>query len=215
MKRFFDPENFLWKCFDKVADVLCLSLLWLFCCLPVVTVGAASTALYDCVSRCVRGDEPEVYRRFFRTFRDSFKLSALCTLIFGAALVLLAAGYRFISVLAQDNHPLLVWAAVYYVLIACVLGYLCWLFPLLSRYEFSFRALCRTALQFWFVHFPSTLAMTVLLAVCVGVTLQLVFPLCVLPALLVLADTVFVERAFQKHTSTTQAAENGAAGPEP
>lgn len=212
MKRIFNPDNFYWKCFDKMADVLGLSLLWFLLSLPVVTTGAATTALYDSASRSVRGDGKEVYSRFFRTFRSSFKLSTLCELVFGGMLAVLVMGYRLVSALARENRPLLVLAMVYYVLSACVLGYLCWLFPLLSRYEYTFKELCRTALQFWFAHFPSTLAMAVLLAVCVETTAQLLFPVCFLPALLALVDTVFVERAFKKHMPPE---ESGPSDPEP
>lgn len=205
MNRFFNPGSFFWRCFDKMADVLGLSLLWFFLSLPVVTIGAATTALYDSASRCVRGGELGVYSRFFRTFRASFKLSTLCALVFGGALALLAAGYQIVAAMARENRPLVMMAMVYYVLCACVLGYLCWLFPLLSRYEYTFRDLCRTAVQFWFVHFPSTLIMAVLLAVCVELTVKLLFPMCFLPACLALVNTTFVERAFQKHTQPEEA----------
>lgn len=212
MSRFFNPESFYWKCFDKMADVLGLSLLWFFLSLPVVTIGAATTALYDSASRCVRGGEPGVYSRFFRTFKESFKPAALCTLLFGGALALLVAGHRIVAALAQENPPLLVLAVVYYVLCACVMGYLCWLFPLLSRYEYTFKGLCLTAVQFWFVHFPSTLVMALLLEICVETTAQLLFPVCFLPACLALADSIFVERAFKKHT---QPEESESTDPEP
>lgn len=41
----FNPENRFWRWVDRIADVLILSLLWTVCSVPVVTVGAASTAL--------------------------------------------------------------------------------------------------------------------------------------------------------------------------
>lgn len=204
MRRFFDPENFYWKCFDKLADVLGLSLLWFLLSLPVFTVGAATTALYDAASRCVRGGEPGVYGRFFRTFKSSFALSVLCTLLFGGALALLVLGYRIAAALGQTERPLLALAAMYYVLCVCAMGYLCWLFPLLSRYVYPFRALCRTAGQFWFAHLPSTLLMAVLLGICVWLSLQFLFPVCFLPACLALADSLLIERAFQKHTPQDQ-----------
>lgn len=215
MKRFFDPDQFYWKCFDKMADVLGLSLLWFLLSLPVFTAGAASAALYDAVSRCVRGGEPGVYSRFFRTFKSSFKLSTLCELVFGGALVLLMTGYRMVSALAQSNRPLLMLAAVYYVLCACLIGYLCWLFPLLSRYVYTFKELCRTAVQFWFVHFPYTVVMTLLLALGVEVSVQFLFPVCFLPACLALLDSIFVERAFRKHTPPAQPEEIESPDPEP
>lgn len=215
MKRFFNPDNFYWKCFDKLADVLGLSLLWFILSLPVVTVGAATTALYDSASRCVRGGETGVYSRFFRTFKASFKPSTLCALVFGGALVLLMMGYELACTLAQENRSLLMLAMVYYVLCACVMGYLCWLFPLLSRYEYTFKELCRTALQFWFVHFPYTVVMTLLLALSVEVSVQFLFPVCFLPACLALLDSIFVERAFRKHTPPAQPEEIESPDPEP
>ena len=45
MNQIFNPENFFWKCFDKMADVVGLSLLWFMCSLPVVTIGPACAAL--------------------------------------------------------------------------------------------------------------------------------------------------------------------------
>lgn len=202
MKRFFDPESFFWKCFDKMADVLVLSMLWFLLCLPLVTIGASTTALYDAASRCVRGGEAGVYGRFFRTFKASLKPAALCTLLFGGALVLLAVGRHAAVAMAEGHRFMLAVAAAYLVLFACLAGYLCWLFPLLSRYELSFAQLCRTAAQFWFAHFPSTLAMVALLAVCAALVVRFLMPVCFLPALLALADSIFVERAFRRHTPT-------------
>ena len=67
--KIFNQDGFLWRSLDVVADVLFLSLLWLICCLPVVTIGAATTALYDCSVRCVRYGEGSTYKRF--SARDS------------------------------------------------------------------------------------------------------------------------------------------------
>ena len=65
----FNPENSFWQALDHLADLLILSLLWLVCSLPLVTVGASTAALYDAMARCVRGGEPMPWRRFWQTFR--------------------------------------------------------------------------------------------------------------------------------------------------
>lgn len=202
MNQIFNPENFFWKCFDKMADALGLSLLWLLCSLPVVTIGPASAALYDAAVRCVRGGEPAPYRRFLRTFRRELKPAVLCWLVWGGALLLLFCGYRIAAALAADSgsRAMAVLSVAYLVLMALPAGVLCWLFPLLSRFEYAFPALNKTALQFWFAHLPSTLAMTALLALCAQVSVRLMFfPLCFLPCLLALAHSLFVERAFRRH----------------
>ena len=43
--RFFNPDNWLWRGFGRLADFFILSILWLVCSIPVVTIGAASIAL--------------------------------------------------------------------------------------------------------------------------------------------------------------------------
>ncbi len=199
MSQIFNSDNFFWKCFDKMADVLGLSLLWFLCSLPVVTIPAASTALYDCAARCVRGGEPSVYGRFFRTFKREFKLATPAGLLWGAAALLPMAGARILAGASQGSQLLAVLAVTYYVLTAIPAGMLCWLFPLCSRYRLTFRELNRTAVQLWLVHLPSTLAMAALLALCVDLTVQLLLPVCCLPCLLALAHSLFVERAFKQH----------------
>ena len=91
-------------------------------------------------------------------------------------------------------------AMAYLVLMVLPAGLLCWLFPLVSRFEYTFRALNRTAFQFWFAHLPSTLAMTALLLLCEHLCVQLLFPIFFLPCLLALAHSLFTERAFRKHS---------------
>lgn len=199
MNRIFNPDNFFWKCFDKMADVVGLSLLWFLCSLPVLTIPAASTALYDCAVRCVRGGEPTVYSRFFRTFKREFKLITPAGLLWGGAVLLPMAGSRILAAASQGSRLLAVLAVMYYVLMVIPAGMLCWLFPLASRYRLTFRELNRTALQLWLAHLPSTVVMAALLALCVDVTAQLLLPVCCLPCLLALAHSLLVERAFRKH----------------
>lgn len=199
MNQIFNPDNFFWRCFGKMADVVGLSLLWFLCSLPVITIPAASTALYDCAARCVRGEELTVYSRFFRTFKREFKLVTPAGLIWGGAVLLLMTGSRILAAASQGSQLLATLAVMYYVLMVIPAGMLCWLFPLASRYQLTFRELNRTAIQLWLAHLPSTAVMAALLALCVDITVQLLLPVCCLPCLLALAHSLFVERAFKKH----------------
>ena len=57
MGRMFDPQNSFWRFFGLVPDVLILSLMWVLFSLPVVTIGASTTALYDAVAHGIRFKE--------------------------------------------------------------------------------------------------------------------------------------------------------------
>ena len=46
MGEFFNPEKGIWAWLSTMVDIVGLSVLWIFLCLPVVTIGPATAALY-------------------------------------------------------------------------------------------------------------------------------------------------------------------------
>ena len=54
---------------DKLGDIMLLSLCWLLCSLPVVTLGASSTALYYAIHRRFTKESSTPVQDFFRSFK--------------------------------------------------------------------------------------------------------------------------------------------------
>ena len=75
----------------KVVDIVWLSLLWLLCCLPVVTIGASSTALYYTVHKTIRGSRGYTTRTFFTALKDNFKQATLSYLVWLLVMIVLVA----------------------------------------------------------------------------------------------------------------------------
>ncbi len=199
MGNLFNPDAFFWRWCSRILDVMVLSILWFFCSIPLVTAGAASTALYDAAVHGIRRDEPGAYARFFRTFRRELKTATLATLLWGAAAAVLLWGGSMIGTAVQAPGPVLALAVVFAALLFLVLGAASWMFPLLSRFEFSLRALNRTAGQFFIVHLPSSLLLALLLAGSVWTCWRFLFPICFVPCTEALAASLLIERAFSKH----------------
>lgn len=199
MSNLFNPDAFLWRWCSRILDMMVLSILWFFCSIPVVTIGAASTALYDAAVHGIRRDEPGAYVRFFRTFRRELKTAVPAALLWGAALAAVLWGGHLVGTVIQEPVPVLAATAVIALLLFFVLGTISWLFPLLSRFEFSFGALNRTAAQFFIVHLPSSILLAVLLAASAWACWRFFFPVCFLPCVEALLASFLVERAFRKH----------------
>lgn len=70
--RFFNTESPFWRAMGTIADIIWLNILFVVCCLPVVTVGASLTALYGTAMRVQDEEDNGVTRTFFRIFRSSF-----------------------------------------------------------------------------------------------------------------------------------------------
>ncbi|MBO5547087.1 MAG: DUF624 domain-containing protein [Clostridia bacterium] len=196
MKRFFNPENGLWKIFGFIGDLLILSMLWTVCCAPIITAGAASCALYDAVTADFRRHEQDYLRRFFRTLKREFLSSLLPTLLWAAVL---AGLWWLLRAFAGGS----LWrTAIGLGVFLLPLGIVCWVFPLLSRFTLDFQTLCGNALRLALGHAPSTFAMGLGLALSVWLTLRLaLLPLFFLPALLSLYLTLFLEPVFRQYES--------------
>ena len=69
-----------------MADLIALNLIWLICCIPIITIGPATTSMYCVARKMAEGEWPAVLKSFFKAFKDNFKQSllvflALCVLI--------------------------------------------------------------------------------------------------------------------------------------
>lgn len=77
MSHLFDLENPVWVFMGRLVDLALLTGLWLLCCIPVVTAGAATKALYVVTMRMAKNEEGYTAVSFFRAFREDFKESTL------------------------------------------------------------------------------------------------------------------------------------------
>ena len=49
----FNIDNKFFRALNKLVDMVILSFCWIISCIPVFTIGAASTALYDTSRRVI------------------------------------------------------------------------------------------------------------------------------------------------------------------
>lgn len=208
-RKVFNADSWLWKPFGWFADLVVLSLLWVLCCIPVVTIGGATAALYDAVVHSFRRKESDYLYRFFTTFKAEWKHGVLPTLLFGSLLAALFFGYRWFTDSAQGDAAVAV--AVGLLVLLCIpAGIVCWVFPILSRFELGFGALCGNSVRLGLAHLPSSVAMALAAYGSIWVTGYLLFlPLLVLPALLMLFWSLFLEPVFKKYENTGEPEDGG------
>lgn len=77
MHTLFNPENKFWIFIGKIADVTCMSLLWLITSLPIITIGASTAAFYSFTMDAIQDLEGGVWNSYFRAFRKNFKKATL------------------------------------------------------------------------------------------------------------------------------------------
>lgn len=114
-----------------------LNLLWLICCIPIVTIGASTTALYYTSLKIVRGEDHALGHMFFRSFRANFRQSTVLWLILLATGLFLAGdgylAYRLRA--ASTGAPAVLWTLILALVIGAAVVYtivLLFVFPLVA-----------------------------------------------------------------------------------
>lgn len=193
--RMFDPNNGFWGGIARLVDVVGVSLLWIVCCLPVVTIGPATSALYLTTLRCIRQGEGHTYGRFFRSFRENLKVGILSTLVCLPFALMFLVGFPWLIYLAvQGDRVAQMCYYLWRVLLVVLLGVPCVLFPILARFQMGFRALWANSLRFFIAHLPSAAILSLLVQVASQVSLRYLAPLLFMPVVCALIFTLFLER---------------------
>ena len=199
-KDIFNPENLFFRMLARGVDLIGLSLLWVLLCIPIVTAGSATAALYYTVVKVFRHGREDAFTTYLKAFKDNLKQGIPVTLVCVPAAVFLAWGYN-VMVHNISTSPGVVMYMAYYVALLVPMGVLCYLFPLMGRFAFRTPALIRTAFVLAFRHLPPTVIIVMLTVEMTIVTIQKWWPLLVAPVLTMLLSSLFLEKIFPKYLS--------------
>jgi uncharacterized membrane protein YesL len=135
MKSFLNPESPPMKFLTAIGYAICLNCLWFICSLPVITAGAATTALYAVMQKVVLSEESRIISSFFTAFRKNFRQATKVFLILLAAGIFLGVdGYILFHLRFQGAFWTFL-TAVWLVMMAAFCVILLYVFPLMARFE--------------------------------------------------------------------------------
>ncbi len=157
------PDSGFVHFMSSVFDAVIATVLFLLCCLPVVTVGAAAAAYHSVMLKVAMGDSTGGAVPFFRAFGENFKLA---TLLWLPVLLLggIVAADVYVCFFAEVEVTVF-FAVIQGTTIACCLLYgalVSYLFAGISKFEVTWKQALRNAMV-WTTRKPlHTLALLVL-----------------------------------------------------
>ena len=156
----FRPEHPINEALTRVFDLLLLNLLWLFFCIPILTMGTAYAALYTVTLSWMRGEEVPVVKTFFAAFRKNLKQGIWLTVVFLTLFLILVWDLHLTGMLPRSYGSILY--GVILVLLAAVLAAAGYAFPLLARFENPVMKQLGNAWRLAAAHLPQTILLTAL-----------------------------------------------------
>ena len=93
MKK-LDIDNWFFRAMALVGDWVAVSVLWFVCCLPVITAGASTLALFAVANKMAAGQDYFVRRDFCKAFKRDFRQATVTWLpMLGLAVLLVLDGW--------------------------------------------------------------------------------------------------------------------------
>lgn len=167
MRNFFNMDSPVFRFLSRVADLMVLNIVFLVCCIPIITIGASVTSMCY-VALKMKDDEGYVVRSFFKSFKQNFKQSTLIWLLLLFLAVIL--GLDLFILRAMEGT----FAKVMYVMV--YMGGILWLmiflyvFPLQARFYNTIRGTLRNAVLLAVINLPRTICMIAVTVASVAVT---------------------------------------------
>ena len=188
---------------SKIFDLCMLGVLWTILSLPIITIGASTTALYYAVVKSVKNDEGYASRMFFRSFRRNFIQATILWLVTAALFFLLRLNTGILMAKTEGLFGLLMigfyTAAAVYVILAAA-----YMFPALSRFEMDTFWFLRIALYMVARYFLTSLVIALILAMAGIFVWRIPLLILLLPGPVTFLISEFMERVLARHMPLDQ-----------
>ncbi len=173
MKGFFNMDSPFFVFLTRVADLMILNLLFIVCCIPIFTIGAACTALSYVTLKQAEQVDGYIVRGYFHAFKQNFKQATLIWLIMLAILAVLIMDFMITGGASSfmPGGSASVMRVLLYIGFAVWIMVFLYVFPLLARFENTVMGTLRNAILISLANAPKTLLMMAVIALAVVVSL--------------------------------------------
>ena len=182
----FSPDSKFMVFCSRLVELTKINLLWIICCIPVFTAGAATAAMNWCVYQ-FRADEPCGSKVFFRAFREHFGKATVLWLIILFFAVMLGLDYYIVAYMAFPGRMAVIGLICFLAFgLVLVTGML---FPLMVQFPGTIKEMVVNAVLLSLANLPKMLLVT-------AMNLLPVLLLLVLPQVFFLAGFVWLICGF-------------------
>jgi uncharacterized membrane protein YesL len=153
MGGFFNIDGPFYKFGEALFDLFMLNLLWILLSLPIVTIGASTTALFYVTGKKARKQDGYLFKDFFKSFKENFKQSTIIWIILLAGFLILRTNMQNIHLLGKAAT----WFFVFYMVMLIELIIISiYIFHILSRFHMTIKGCFTTAFLMAHKHLPTT-----------------------------------------------------------
>lgn len=201
--HFMEYDSPVMSMIGKITDIIWLSTLWFVCCLPIITIGAATTALYYTGVKTIRKSRGYVTRTFFHAFRINFVPALGIWFLCLAGIFLFYINYIFTASMEEGSFRFFM-SAVYGCMGFVALSVSCYAFPILSRCSMKCFEILRFSTGLMVKHFPYTFLMVLVLVASVMIMWYIPLTVFCIPAAGTVLFSFCMEKVLIRYTPESE-----------
>lgn len=202
MSNFFRLDGPFFKYGTLLADIIILTLLWHFCSIAIITIGASTTAVYYVTTRMISNNESYITKDFFKSFIGNFIQSTIAFIIIAALLGIIAFDIRALSAF---GGMWLLFVTLQLIIGAEIVMSSIYIFPLIARFDMKLIDIFKTAFFMANKHIFTTITCLALLIATVCLVLFLYqFALIFAVGAYAYITSFMLLRIFKKYNSNIQ-----------
>lgn len=167
MSNLFNENSPIVLFLNRFFDLLVLNWIFLFTCLPIITIGPAITALYAVTLRMADGDSPYIIKTYFRAFAKNFKGSLLLWLPLGFGLLFFGADLYIVH--TQLDESLLFLQFPIIIFLFCIISIIIYAFPVFAIFDNSLTNTTKNALLLSLSNLPLTIFTIMLIVILISI----------------------------------------------
>ena len=199
---FFNPKSAATRFLTGLANLIIVNLLFIITCIPVFTIGASLTALYRITIAILAGDNPAIFRDYFKAFRDNFLKATLLELFYAAVSAFFIFQIVLCNLMLPPETARWVVFCPYFFLFV-ILANTFYSFPILAWFEETFFQILKNSLLLSITNIPVTIMYVVIsggLAYALWQFPSLTMSLLIFLGISIIAAfySIFLKRIFEK-----------------
>ena len=154
------PDSKFMRAWSNLVDGVWINILMLVTSIPIITIGASTSALSYVTLKMVRGEDPYIWQNFWKSFRQNFKQGTLIWVF--SILVFIFLGMDFYIINSQNTTLFAVIRILLWCICLIALSVFLYVFPIISHFVCSTTQALKNAVFMTFGHLPYTLVMLVI-----------------------------------------------------
>ncbi|MGE8079847.1 YesL family protein [Peribacillus loiseleuriae] len=143
--RVFSIDGHLYRVGMWLYNFMYLNILFILCCIPIITIFPALAALFGVVRQWRQRKEVAVFSQFKTMFIENWKQSYFVGILFTFISLVLVVDFLFINQMASP-YKIIIYVATVFVSFLFVLSFLS-IYPLMVNMITTFKRLCISSLQ--------------------------------------------------------------------